>query len=224
MRRTSGRSGLVCRIAGRMKVGRLEASEGCLLLCAWLLYRDPSGLMWQSLLACILHELGHLAALYRVGVQVRRVRVTAFGARMEMDGGLSYGQELFAAAAGPLVNLVLAYFCCPVPAFQRFAGVNLALAAFNLLPVGELDGGRMLGSLLHLLCPDRMAEGLRWGAERVCVLVFLVCAGSALVRGGNVTLGLVCLWLLLWSGGKKRWSFCKKERNRSCHAVVKRLK
>ena len=59
---------------------------------------------------------------------------------------------------------------------QTFAGLNLTLALFNLLPVGRLDGGRALGCALALLAgPDR--------AERIGRGLDLLCAGAALGAG-----------------------------------------
>jgi len=206
-----------------MTLGRVEISRGFLFLAAWLFYRDRSGLVWMAFLACVLHELGHLAALHLLGIHVCRVRVTVFGARMELCGGASYPRELAAAAAGPLVNLVLAYACCRCAPLRLFAGANLALAAFNLLPVGELDGGRILDCLLHLLCPDRTAARMRAAVGVLCGAVFLSCALTAALTGGNATLCLVCLWLFTRQGEEKRFQFLKKERNRSCHGIGKRL-
>lgn len=193
-----------------MRLGRVEVSGGFLLLLSWLVYWDTSGVVWQTFVACALHELGHLAALSWIGLPVRTVRINVFGAGMEVDGVLSYRQELLAAMAGPAVNLTLAYCCCRTPALRLFSGLNLALAAFNLLPVGELDGGRMLSSALHLLCPDREAERMRRGAELVCCLVFVLCALRVAADGGNVTLCLVCFWLLSRTVRKKDFGFAKK--------------
>ena len=127
-----------------MRLGRVEVSAGCLLLLAWLNYWDTQGVVALGLLACLLHELAHYGALRLAGAGVRRVRLTAVGAEMEVEGNLSYGWDCLAALSGPGCNLLLALLCCRQPWGRLFAGLSLALGCFNLLPVGRLDGGRAL--------------------------------------------------------------------------------
>ena len=79
------------------------------------------------------------------GRQVRRVRLTAVGAKDGGGRGLSGGGELLAALAGPGSTWRWPWLS-PLPGGGLFAGLNLALACFNLLPVGQLDGGRMPGA------------------------------------------------------------------------------
>ena len=59
-------------------------------------------------------------------------------------------EELAAALAGPAANLAAAWLCCRAEGGALFAGLNLALGCFNLLPVGRLDGGRALHCLLSM--------------------------------------------------------------------------
>lgn len=74
---------------------------------------------------------------------------------------------MFTAAAGPLSNIALSLLCCIVLAIlarvapstltesggllallERAVIVNLALAAFNLLPIFPLDGSRIVGGVI----------------------------------------------------------------------------
>ena len=76
-------------------------------------------------------------------------RVGISGAVMESTGQLSYGQELLAVLAGPGVNLLLAGVAGTLgETGEIFAGANLVLCGFNLLPLRPLDGGKALYLLL----------------------------------------------------------------------------
>ena len=109
----------------------------------------------------LLHELGHSLVALREGVKVRSITLFLMGgvARVEKECGTPMG-ALRVAAAGPLVSLVLAGLLLgSVPMMQpssplaanllsQLAGLNLALALFNLLPGLPLDGGLILKALV----------------------------------------------------------------------------
>ena len=195
----------------------MEVTGGFLLLAAWLNYLDRQGIVPLALLSCTLHELGHLLVLLLLGVRVRRLSITAVGAEMEIDRSLSYGGEVLAALAGPLVNLALALTFCRFSWGWVFAGLNLALGCFNLLPVGRLDGGRALHCLLSMSIGPA-AEEAEAVLDRV-LIAFLLALGVLLIGwGGSFTLLLVALWLL----AKEKEG--KKGRNRSCQGLQKRVK
>ena len=140
--------------------GRITVTPGFLFLMAWCNYADQQGLLLPALAGCALHELGHLAAIWGLGGSVRRLRLTAVGAEIQMERPMSYPGELAAALAGPAANLAAAWLCCRAEGGALFAGLNLALGCFNLLPVGRLDGGRAL----H--CPGPGPHRLFAGAGR----------------------------------------------------------
>lgn len=189
-----------------IRSGRVEVTGGFLLLAAWMNYLDRSFVVPAALLACASHELGHIAVIRLVGGEVQQLRLTAVGAELVLARPLGYWQEGLSALAGPGVNLTLALICCCFRQWYTFAGLNLVLALFNLLPVGRLDGGRALYCTLALLAGPDLADRVgRWLAP--------LCAGGALTAGlllagqrGNITLLLVALWLLAsylqWNLGK----------------------
>ena len=193
------------------RFGRVEVTGGFLLLLAWLNYLDRSFLIPMALLACIAHELGHILAVRIVGGSVKLIRLTAVGAELVLERPLGYWQEGIAALAGPGVNLLLALGCCKVERWLTFAGLNLVLALFNLLPAGRLDGGRALYCTLALLAEPDLAAGVCGGLDLLCVAVAL--GGGLLLAGQNITLLLVALWLLaaLW------------KRNKTCHNGGKKI-
>lgn len=177
---------------------RLEVSSGFLLLIAALFWLDEGvGLLPWGLLACLIHELGHVAAAAVCGGRVERLSLTVVGAELSFSyrAPPSYGQDSFVALSGPAANLItgglLLAFGRNLPAI-----LNLGIGAFNLLPILPLDGGRLVyGQLAERLDPD-WAERLMTAAAG-CIVGALVGVGViTAVHYANVTLLLTALWLL----------------------------
>jgi Zn-dependent protease/CBS domain-containing protein len=109
----------------------------------------------------VLHELGHSVVAMRYGFTIDSITLWILGGIASLsDQPEEWNQEFYIALAGPAVSVALAagsYVALQVlPAsldFARFvfgylALMNLALAAFNLLPGFPMDGGRVLRALL----------------------------------------------------------------------------
>lgn len=162
-------------------------------------------------IAAILHELGHLAAAWGLGVRVRRLRLDLFGARMELDGLLSYGREFFTAAGGPLASFLCAALAYPLASRGGttwgglFFWASLLLGGVNLLPVGTLDGGRMLRSGAAFLWGDRVSTALWRGTTAVCLGLLWMLTVYALLRAGQMLSWFVfslCLLLRAAAGNE----------------------
>ncbi len=164
-----------------------------------------------ALFACVLlHELGHVFAARRYGVQTPDVTLLPIGgvARLERIPE-EPTQELVIAIAGPLVNVVIAaaiiiglHGLMPLQSyevqnpgaslFSRLAWANVFLVVFNLIPAFPMDGGRVLRALL----------AYRLGHARATQIAAAVGQGLAFLFGilglfGNPLLLFIALFVYL---------------------------
>ena len=202
-----------------LRWGRVEVTGGFLLLMTWLNYCDTQGLLLPGVCAAAAHEIGHWAVIYLCGGRVSRLRLSAVGAQMHLIGALSYPEELCCALAGPTVNLLLAHFSAQLGCFV-FAGMNLALGMFNLLPIGPLDGGRTLRCFLSVAAGPDVAFRVQGWLDGVLAVVVMVLGMTAAGKGGGVTLCVIGSWLLASSAKKWRENGGK----RSCQGSAEQVK
>ena len=161
-----------------------------------LLYIDRTGLMGYSLLAVVLHEIGHLFVMH-----ITRSKPSAF--ELSMRGILIVSppitglwQRLFIAIGGPLSNMLFGavFGAC---GFKTACAVQWIVAAYNLLLIKGLDGGNILECFLGLIG----AGEKKWIVNLCSYLtagVILVFGLQVLMfNGSNVSLLLLGVYLLL---------------------------
>jgi Zn-dependent protease/predicted transcriptional regulator len=188
----------------------------------------PSGaafgvLLMLLLFTCVvLHELGHSIAAQRFGIPVREIVLLPLGGIALLGRNPSKPiQELIIAAAGPLVNVVIAAFLwvalsvtSPVglQGLQLFPArglepswntllvwlftANVTLVLFNLIPAFPLDGGRMLRAGLAMMMND-------WRATQIATVTgqaIAIVIGAFAVFSGNIFLILVAAFVFFGAG------------------------
>ena len=109
---------------------------------------DEPYVAFLTLIAIAVHELGHIGALVCLSRPYRFFGVGS-GLRLRARGQLSYGEELIAAASGPLANVVIFLLVSPFTLLgsgdyaSAFGLINLFTAISNLLPIEGYDGYRV---------------------------------------------------------------------------------
>lgn len=150
--------------------------------------------MISFLFAAILHECGHLFALFIIfpGKRRPRLRLSPLGAVLSTVRFPSYGSAIACYLAGPAVNLLTAAVSA-----GDLREASLSLAVFNLLPVDGLDGGNALRELLCFLWNDSAADIVLRVAGILCFCLFFLSA-LCLLLAGSVNLMPLCLslWML----------------------------
>ncbi len=157
----------------------LTALFPCLGVLTW----GQTGLLWLS---ALLHEAGHILAYKICETEMERIELLPFGicAIPKDSMKLTPGNEVFCAAAGPVLNLLLAMLLLAFPFSPENETVryllycNVSLFLINILPILPLDGGRIL---YYAFATGHGAEV----CERICyrcalilliLLLFPVCA------------------------------------------------
>ena len=165
------------------------------LITALLLWQ-PDGLAVSCLLASLIHEGGHLAAMLAAGVPPQRCTLGAFGMRIDLRNTLiGYGSHIAISLAGPLANGLAAVvlFCLHSP---QAAVVHLLLAGVNLLPVAALDGGELLRYGLCLMGLERLADSLLRLTSALILLPLAAVSLWLFIENENPTLLIISGYLV----------------------------
>ncbi len=118
---------------------------------------DKTGLSVMVVLAAVIHEFGHLTAMFFLNSVPSSISMQIFGIRIEKKTNLSlsYIDECVIYFAGPLINFICALIFWAVynlslnPFFINVCVLHTVTALFNLMPVGVLDGGNIVRSILR---------------------------------------------------------------------------
>ena len=105
------------------------------------LLRDSAVIM-NFYAVCIVHEMGHLLAIYITGGKVKSVVFSGTGVIINSIKEPDY--ELFIMLAGAGANLIVFFLLGILNISGILQWLNLATAIYNLLPYRQLDGGTAL--------------------------------------------------------------------------------
>lgn len=114
---------------------------GFLVIVALSLFVIPIQWVAGWLFAAILHELSHILAMQIMRIKIVSVTLKQSGAVIKTEAIMPY-QELLCALCGPLGGFVT--FILMRRLFPQTALCALVQAAYNLIPIYPLDGGRAL--------------------------------------------------------------------------------
>jgi Zn-dependent protease len=132
--------------------------------------------------ALLLHELAHSLVAKSKGLRVREITLFALGGVSQIDSEAPDAKsEFLIAIAGPLTSLLIGGLCIlsarlsgwhsgsepfsPALSVLLWLGyINIALAAFNMIPGYPLDGGRVLRAILWWISGN-MLRATRWASQ-----------------------------------------------------------
>jgi len=169
--------------------GKLHISPGFVFVLGLLFYGGLGRIVTAAMLAGLFHELCHLLALRLCRKEIYCIRVEVLGARI-CTAPLSERQECVCAVAGPAGNLLLT--ACFFYTNPSFAGLNLAMAVCNLMPLYPLDGGRLLRAFLMMKLPASVAARAVRRCSVFVSLAVMFCVCCRCVRQQTGLAGMIC--------------------------------
>ncbi len=150
------------------------------------------GYLFEGIIACTVHELSHLAAMRACGVVAEKLLFYGAGICIcnSSVGLLSFAKKLIIYSVGCFANIVL-FLIMLVMGNEDAAAVNLLMAMFNLLPIGELDGASILNTLLVRFAPADKVDAVLSMVE--LIVIALICAVTIFLSGGINLLSVAVL-------------------------------
>lgn len=118
------------------------------LLATMLLINDRT-IVYYGLISAFIHEASHLIIYYIFFNKPKEINFHITGIKaIKQSRLLCYNKEIIMLLGGSLSNIIVLLLCLFLNKYLLFGYVNLFLGAFNLLPIGNFDGGQILSLLL----------------------------------------------------------------------------
>lgn len=180
------------------KLGKLRISMcfSFFAIITLLLLLDGTNYAMLGLIACIVHELGHIFVMCLCSISPKKIIFYGAGIKIvpNYDKITSVTQDFFVLIAGSLTNLIIFSVLYPLSQgdFQiaLFATINLVIGIFNLIPFKYFDGGRIIDLFINVFC-EKNALVLR-KIIRIISIIILIIFGVVfgITQKGNLSLYL----------------------------------
>ena len=185
-----------------MRAVRFHAEPSGVLLLA-LLYASLDNREIAALLSAVLvHELGHLAAMYLLGLKLSELRLELTGLCIRYSGQTNRWGQFLTAAAGPAFGLIFAQLASAA-GWELTAGLSMLLSLFNLLPIRPLDGWQMAETLCTSMRSERVLHAFGLFAALLLLWIGIVYARQG--RGYGLCMIGACLLLSQYTGSVERF-------------------
>lgn len=179
---------------------KVKISFLTILIITFFSLSNSGNFYLYALFAAFIHEFGHLVAAIIVNCKISCVEFLPFGIRMRLTNAINtlpWYKSLFIIISGPLANILCFILIYLLNKGMCDAAItHLAIAIFNLLPIGTLDGGKILYEILGACFKFKKCQ-------QICDVISLVVAiglfflGSVLLiyTGYNFSLILTAIYL-----------------------------
>ena len=179
-------------------------------LITLMLATDRTGLVLPTLFAVLMHEIGHLFAMWVSDCSPKRIRLIPASVQITSPITKRYRNDIIIAICGPLVNFVLFftlyfnYIVYKKDITLYYALLNLTIGLFNSLPVCGLDGGTVLKTIIaKRKGPDKAAIYLKIITLIIAALIISAAIILTLKHKFNMSLFIIGIYLFVMTLANK---------------------
>lgn len=119
------------------------------LMVGWIIISDRINEFIYCLIALFLHEMGHILTIYKLKEKISVFYIIPFGfsCSLKNQSKIKSNKMLKIIFAGPATSFIVAGLVFLWT--KEFAVTNFIIGVFNLIPLGNLDGGRIFRILMQ---------------------------------------------------------------------------
>ena len=169
-----------------------------------MLATDRTGLVLPTLFAVIMHEMGHLFAMWASDCTPKRIKLIPASIQITSPMTKRYRNDIIIAVCGPAVNLMLFlvlyfnYLAFKNEIILYYSILNLIIFMFNALPVCGLDGGTILRiALSKYIGINKASIVLKITTFLTALLIIIAAVLLTLRHKFNISLYIIGFYLFI---------------------------
>lgn len=169
------------------------------VIALFALFEDGFGL--AALICCFLHETAHLIVMLILGIPIEEI--TFYGAGIRISSSRIEYEKPLSKAVVLISGCLMNFLCAAIFAYFGYdlaAMISLLTGIFNLLPIGELDGAKLIKMWIIRVCKPENVDRVM---TVIGVIAAVICAAAVIAVGGfSVTLPITVAYLIIVASGK----------------------